>query len=847
MTRSPGRIITFYSYKGGTGRSMAMANVAWILASHGKRVLAIDWDLEAPGLHRYFSPFLVDRNLTASDGIIDFVIDYATEAMTPAQQDEVVPPDWYVQHADLPRYAASLEWEGWDFPGDGTLDFVSAGRQSPSYSTRVNTFDWQSFYDRHGGGVFLEAAKETMRNEYDYILIDSRTGVSDTSGICTVQMPDVLVVCFTLNNQSIEGASAIASSVYAQRCRSGLKIFPVPMRIELAETDKLEARRKYARRRFGLCPDHLDEAQREEYWGAVEIPYIPYYAYEEVLATFKDRPGATTSLLGALERLTSYLTDGEVQRLIPMPEPIRQEVLEAYVRRATEEITEDEKSRAAETSFATLLPDERAAAHRLFIRLVRLEPEGLETRARVPLQELDSPPYRRLVHTFLSAGVLAAETDPATQEQAVQLADEKLLARWPRLRAWIEEDRDFLLWRQNVSTRIAEWEGSRRDAGALLRGAPLRVAQSWRNRRGEDLTDREMAYLQASVRNNLHQNAKIAAVILILVLAGSAGFRLWKTLQRQQSAAEAVRTADQLVEDGQLDQALQRYSEAIQSDPKQAETYLKRARVYQEKGDLDRALIDLNQGLDLDSSFQEAYLAKAEIQSRRGDDKAAIQTLEAAVALPRSDPDPDIYLNLANLYSASGNSGRAIECYTQAIKRGRDDPDTRFSRGLAYLARGSSLRARDDFRFAYENSTDENTRVAARAQLLKLGFEQDPAAQTPPPRVYLHYSDPADDSIVNAVAEALRKEGFDTELELIPKAPTAGDVRWFFLEDRISASAVQQIVEDRIAQEGYPLELEPLYRKPGKIGRSAKPGLVEVWLPPLATSARSLQRKAKGG
>ncbi len=46
-TPSPGKVITFYSFKGGTGRSMALANVAWILASCGKRVLAVDWDLEA--------------------------------------------------------------------------------------------------------------------------------------------------------------------------------------------------------------------------------------------------------------------------------------------------------------------------------------------------------------------------------------------------------------------------------------------------------------------------------------------------------------------------------------------------------------------------------------------------------------------------------------------------------------------------------------------------------------------------------------------------------------------------------------------------------------------------------
>ena len=43
-----GQVVTFYSYKGGTGRTMALANVAWILAANGNRVLVVDWDLESP-------------------------------------------------------------------------------------------------------------------------------------------------------------------------------------------------------------------------------------------------------------------------------------------------------------------------------------------------------------------------------------------------------------------------------------------------------------------------------------------------------------------------------------------------------------------------------------------------------------------------------------------------------------------------------------------------------------------------------------------------------------------------------------------------------------------------------
>jgi Mrp family chromosome partitioning ATPase len=74
--KKPGKIVTFYSYKGGTGRSMALANVAWLLAANGSSVLAIDWDLEAPGLHRYFLPFLSDPELAETRGIIDLLWDY---------------------------------------------------------------------------------------------------------------------------------------------------------------------------------------------------------------------------------------------------------------------------------------------------------------------------------------------------------------------------------------------------------------------------------------------------------------------------------------------------------------------------------------------------------------------------------------------------------------------------------------------------------------------------------------------------------------------------------------------------------------------------------------------------
>ena len=52
-----GIITTFYSFKGGVGRSMALSNLACLMAKEVREpILLIDWDLEAPGLHRFFYP-----------------------------------------------------------------------------------------------------------------------------------------------------------------------------------------------------------------------------------------------------------------------------------------------------------------------------------------------------------------------------------------------------------------------------------------------------------------------------------------------------------------------------------------------------------------------------------------------------------------------------------------------------------------------------------------------------------------------------------------------------------------------------------------------------------------------
>ncbi|MEO7709254.1 MAG: hypothetical protein ABIS28_12060, partial [Caldimonas sp.] len=151
---SRGNVVTFYSYKGGTGRTMALANTACVLTeferAHGGAVLLVDWDLEAPGLHRFFPPRL--RTLDAAPGLglddqlglIDLMIELRDHlpAEPPASAEAAAEAATAALDAvRLERYIAPTEVHG--------VTLMRAGRDDDgSYGKRVATFDWEGLFVR---------------------------------------------------------------------------------------------------------------------------------------------------------------------------------------------------------------------------------------------------------------------------------------------------------------------------------------------------------------------------------------------------------------------------------------------------------------------------------------------------------------------------------------------------------------------------------------------------------------------------------------------------------------------------------------------------------------------------
>jgi MinD-like ATPase involved in chromosome partitioning or flagellar assembly len=263
-----GSVVTFYSYKGGVGRSMALANIAVLLAREGQRVLIIDWDLEAPGLERYFQDFSIYPTGT---GLLQMLID-CTGGRRISYRD----------------YTWEIEIDSGE-----TITFLPSGReQDPArYSGQLARFDWNNFF-AIGGGDYLEDLRSAWKNDFDIVLIDSRTGLSDMGGVCTIQLPDVLVVMFTPNDQSMLGARNVMR--YARKARQALAyprmeltVFPLPARISSA-TEFQESQRwieRFSKEFDEFYDDWLPSwAQPREVLQKVKIPQVDFFGFGEKLS-----------------------------------------------------------------------------------------------------------------------------------------------------------------------------------------------------------------------------------------------------------------------------------------------------------------------------------------------------------------------------------------------------------------------------------------------------------------------------------------------------------------------------------------------------------------------------------
>ena len=210
---------------------------------------------------------------------------------------------------------------------------------------------------------------------------------------------------------------------------------------------------------------------------------------------------------------------------------------------------------------------DEAEVRRIFGRLVTLGEGSEDTRRRALRSEFgESERTAWLLDAFASARLLTLGRDDATGAPTVEVAHEALLRDWPRLRHWLDEDRDDLRTQRVIADAADAWRQSGRDHGELARGGRLVAATELVARRPELLNDDETEWVDASVaaaaeadaqrdaaaardrRQNrrLRQLLGVAAVLVVVAVVAAAVAVVARNsaLDSEQAATAAGEDAD---------------------------------------------------------------------------------------------------------------------------------------------------------------------------------------------------------------------------------------------------------------------------------------------------------------
>tara|TARA_R110000796_G_scaffold135385_1_gene251481 strand:+ start:570 stop:3320 length:2751 start_codon:yes stop_codon:yes gene_type:complete len=167
-------VVTFFSYKGGVGRTTSLALTAAYLSRKGKKVFVIDCDFEAPGLINFFNTSQVDN---FKSGLVEYLNDRS-----------------FLGSCNIEEYVYDVEKS---YSGSGSINLMPAGNIMESHEDLISYLEGLAKIDLQGEGLVkvLGSLIDDVNDKYspDVILIDSRTGFNNTFG-ALAQLSNSVVV-----------------------------------------------------------------------------------------------------------------------------------------------------------------------------------------------------------------------------------------------------------------------------------------------------------------------------------------------------------------------------------------------------------------------------------------------------------------------------------------------------------------------------------------------------------------------------------------------------------------------------------------------------------------------------
>ncbi|GGE64510.1 tetratricopeptide repeat protein [Massilia psychrophila] len=319
---APGDVTTFYSFESGTARSVALSNMAMLLAGRQNAtvpVLMIDWDTEAPGLHHFFEQ--PGQTQGKRPGVLEY-FEACREHLHLVQRTAPGLDD----AALAIRVLEAVDWEPYVERVDQSrpLYLMRAGCFDSSYGERADRMDWDSLFA--ACPAFFRCFGEHLARQFRHVLIDARSGRSAAVSICTTLLPRKLVALFTPNQRSLEGLAGVVNRAIEYRCshedeQRPLLVYPLPCSVDSADCGRrLQWRRgdphkgvggyqpvleKLLRQTYGMAQISLDG-----YFDEVQLQQTSAMSSGDHLTACPERGGDRFSLTRTFEILLDWVADG---------------------------------------------------------------------------------------------------------------------------------------------------------------------------------------------------------------------------------------------------------------------------------------------------------------------------------------------------------------------------------------------------------------------------------------------------------------------------------------------------------------------------------------------------------
>ncbi len=337
--RAATHITTFYSFKGGVGRTLLLANVGVSLARRGRKVLLWDLDVEAPGMH--VIPALTPQPVPAQ-GFLEWLLEWQEKRRMVLPPSPVTLNELYRRVRAVPRV-------------DGLSILPAFGERADS-ARLYQDIRWHDFLvEEPANGFELFRSLLNFLGEkggYDHILMDARTGITDLGGLMTAVLPHATVLVANYGAQNLQGIVGIEEALRAAsenripaRAKAGLPalnrllvISPVP-----GDQDMLRAARK-------LAYDELFPLGREE--TRIEIPFDSRLLFAESVLALEE---PESKIAGGYVRVAERIEEFRVSLLESLEETERVEIAYEGVERFRDVDQRHKKGLSFEDRVARLL------------------------------------------------------------------------------------------------------------------------------------------------------------------------------------------------------------------------------------------------------------------------------------------------------------------------------------------------------------------------------------------------------------------------------------------------------------------------------------------------------------